>query len=160
VDDGVKSKHRVNSKSWFYFAVKGVTKNTRVKFTVSRVQTLMAVFVHLLTHSEHRPQKLPTSLQGQTLVIFGMGSMAAHPHIITPGHAVDRLALGRFRALLPQRVAIVLIRLHLPLLLQPQHRIPQYPERTLLQRLVLFPQRNPHPFALITSTTSTHHYQP
>lgn len=46
MDDGVKSKHRVNSKSWFYFGVKGVAKNTRVKFTVSRVQTLMAVFVH------------------------------------------------------------------------------------------------------------------
>ena len=45
VDDGVWTGHKANSKSWFYFGVRGFTKNTKGKFTVSRVQTLMAVYV-------------------------------------------------------------------------------------------------------------------
>lgn len=45
IDDGVKTNHRVNSKSWFYFRVHGFPKNTKGRFTVSRVQTLMAVYV-------------------------------------------------------------------------------------------------------------------
>lgn len=47
IDDGVKTHHRVNSKSWFYFSVYGFPKNTKGKFAVSRVQTLMAVYVKL-----------------------------------------------------------------------------------------------------------------
>ena len=45
IDDGLKTNHRVNSKSWFYFSIHGFPKNTKGKFSVSRVQTLMAVYV-------------------------------------------------------------------------------------------------------------------
>ena len=54
IDDGLKTGHRVNSKSWFYFRVYGFPKHTKGKFAVSRLQTLMAVYV-LPSHAEPAP---------------------------------------------------------------------------------------------------------
>ena len=69
IDDGVKTNHRVNSKSWFYFSVYGFPKNTKGKFAINRVQTLMAVYVPLYQNSHNFQRATVQSLENASLQI-------------------------------------------------------------------------------------------
>jgi hypothetical protein len=43
-EDGAFTGKQVNSKTWFYFKVKGFPKETKGKFIVSKVQALSSIF--------------------------------------------------------------------------------------------------------------------
>ena len=48
IHDGTYTDHPVNCKSWFHFCVSGFPKNTKGKFLVTKIQTIMSVYyVHL-----------------------------------------------------------------------------------------------------------------
>ena len=90
IDDGVKTEHRVNSKSWFYFRVFGFPKNTKGKFTVSRVQTLMAVYVLLFLTLDPSPQKLSSSVPRPSYLNFSLVPVVSYSFLISFNNALKR----------------------------------------------------------------------